>query len=74
MMAFQKSSTKTKSQSEVGKDFCDELFEVERATAYLSPKERLNLRKEKATPILNRFWNWVEHTNALKNSILGKAL
>ena len=69
-----KNSTKTKSQSEIGKDFCDELFEIERTIAYLSPKERLHLRKEKATPILNQFWNWVEHTNALKNSTLGKAL
>ncbi|MRI80840.1 transposase [Aerococcaceae bacterium DSM 109653] len=44
-------STEIHSQSEVGKDFCDELFEVERAIAYLSPEERLTLRKEKATPI-----------------------
>ena len=33
-----------------------------------------HLRKEKAMPILTNFWNWVEQTNALKNSILGKAL
>ena len=37
-----KNSTKTKYQSEVGKDFCDKLFEVERAIAYLSTEERLN--------------------------------
>lgn len=58
----------------IGKDFCDQLFEVERDSAYLSPKERINLRKEKLIPILTNFWNWIEQTNALKNSILGKAL
>ncbi|MFL2101603.1 IS66 family transposase [Mycobacteroides abscessus] len=69
-----KNAMQNKSQSEIGKDFCDQLFKVEREIAFLSPEERFIQRKEKATPILNKFWNWVEHTNALKSSILGKAL
>lgn len=69
-----KKSLQNKSQSEIGKDFCDQLFKIKREIAYLSPKERLIQRKEKATPILTKFWNWVEQTNALKSSILGKAL
>lgn len=63
-----------KSQSEIGKNFCDQLFSVEREIANLPPEERFVQRTVKATPILNEFWNWVEHTNALKSSILGKAL
>lgn len=66
--------TKTKSQCEIGKEYCDSLFRIEREIASLPPDERLLKRREKAIPVLNKFWNWVDHTNALSSSILGKAL
>ena len=31
-------------------------------------------RKKKAIPVLKAFWGWVETTNALPSSVLGKAL
>lgn len=42
------SSTK-KSQCEIGKEYCDQLFRVERELSELAPKERLDKRKELAT-------------------------
>lgn len=63
-----------KSQCEIGQDYCDKLFKIERDIVHLIPTEKLKMRKELATPILNQFWYWVEQTNALKNSVLGKAL
>lgn len=69
-----KTPTKTKSQCEVGKEYCDQLFRVERKIASLPPKKRLLKRRELATPVLKEFWDWVEATNALSSSILGKGL
>ena len=69
-----KTSTGKKSQCEIGLDYCNTLFSIEKEIAHLSPKERLEKRKEQAIPVLNEFWGWVEMTNALQSSVLGKAL
>lgn len=62
------------SQCEIGRDYCDQLFKLEKEWAQLPANERLMKRQEQALPILNAFWQWVDQVNALPNSLLGKAL
>ena len=69
-----KTSTGKKSQCEIGLDYCNALFSIEKEIAHLPPEERLKKRKKKAIPVLKAFWGWVETTNALPSSVLGKAL
>lgn len=67
------SSSKT-SQCEIGRQYCDRLFKLEKQLAELSSADRLKKRQEKALPILNDFWQCVDQTHALPGSLLGKAL
>lgn len=62
------------SQCEIGRNYCDQLFKLEKQLADFSSEERLKKRQEEALPILNEFWQWVGQTNALPHSLLGKAL
>lgn len=69
-----KSASSKTSQCEIGRNYCALLFKLEKEFAKLSPEERLEKRQEEALPILNEFWQWVDQTNALPSSLLGKAL
>jgi hypothetical protein len=54
-----------------GKQYCDELFAIERKLADLSPDERYLQRLELVKPILNDYHNWLLSFN---DSDLGKNL
>ena len=60
--------------AEVGRDYCDQLFMIERKLKALSPEERRIKRLELETPVLEAFWCWLEKLNVLKGSALGKAV
>ena len=60
--------------AEIGRDYCNQLFEIERDLKYLSPEERRLKRLELEKPILEAFWCWLENLNVLKSSALGKAV
>ena len=60
--------------AEIGRDYCDQLFEIERGLKDLSPEERKVKRLELEKPILEAFWCWLENLNVLSGSALGKAV
>ncbi len=67
----------TSSDGYTGIEYIDKLFTVEKEIANLSIEEKLNIRKEKSAPILEKFYEWVYSTMETKyitNSKLNKAL
>lgn len=62
------------SMAEIGRDYCNQLFEIERDLKALSPEERKCKRLELEKPILEAFWCWLENLNVLRGSALGKAV
>lgn len=60
--------------AEIGRDYCNQLFEIERDLKHLSPEERMHKRLELEKPILEAFWCWLENLNVLNGSALGKAV
>lgn len=62
------------SMAEIGRDYCNQLFEIERDLKTLSPEERKCKRLELEKPILEAFWCWLENLNVLRGSALGKAV
>ena len=60
--------------AEIGRDYCNQLFEIERDLKPLSPEDRKLKRLELEKPILEAFWCWLENLNVLNGSALGKAV
>ena len=59
--------------AEIGRDYCDQLFKIERELKNLSDEERKTKRLKLEKPVLEAFWCWLENLNVLKGSALGKA-
>ncbi|MBQ1241562.1 MAG: IS66 family transposase [Lachnospiraceae bacterium] len=60
--------------AEIGRDYCNQLFEIESGLKDLSPEERKLKRLELERPVLDAFWCWLEKLNVLKGSALFKAI
>lgn len=58
----------------IGKNYCDQLFSLERELSEYSDEERYNKRLEMAVPILDAFLEWLKTCNALPQSLIGKAV
>jgi transposase len=56
-----------------GVSYCDRLFYFEKQFALLTPENRLKERERLSRPLIDEFYNWIEHLNALPNTLLGKA-
>lgn len=69
-----KKNTDVLTNAEVGRDYCNQLFMIERKLKTLSPEERRIKRLELETPVLEAFWCWLEKLNVLKGSALAKAV
>ena len=63
----------TTCNAEQGYAFCNRLFELDRSFEKLSTAERLIQRKEKAGPVLEAYWTWlntISHpTGKLKDAV-----
>ena len=68
-----KKSETAKTNAEIGRDYCNKLFDIEAALKELTPDERYLKRLELAKPVLDEFWNWIEGINVLPGSAIGKA-
>ena len=68
-----KSLTDKLTNAEIGRDYCDKLFELERKLKDLSAEERKAKRLKQEKPVLEAFWCWLENLDVLKGSALGKA-
>ena len=60
--------------AEIGRDYCNQLFEIEANLKNLPPNERKIKRLELEKPVLEAFWCWLEKLNVLKGSALFKAI
>lgn len=69
-----KKSSDSLTSAEIGRDYCDRLFQVEATLKDLTPEERFTKRLELEKPILEAFWCWLESLNVLKGSALAKAV
>jgi len=60
----------------IGRDYCDELFRIEREMGDVSFDERYVIRLEKAMPILKEFHSWLlsVHPKTAAKSAIGKAI
>ena len=56
-----------------GVDYCDKLFHFEKQFASLTSEKRFKERERLSKPLMDEFFNWIEHLNALPNTLLGKA-
>lgn len=56
-----------------GVDYCDKLFHFEKQFALLTPENRRKERERLSKPLMDEFFDWMEHLNALPNTLLGKA-
>jgi len=62
-----------KSNAQIGLDFCNRLFTLERDFEKLDPNARLKTRLELSKPVADEFFAWIGGLNALPKSLLGKA-
>ena len=56
-----------------GVAYCDKLFHFEKQFALLTPESRLKERERLSRPLIDEFYDWIGHLNALPNTLLGKA-
>jgi len=69
-----KSETSAKTPGEIGYDYCNQLFLLERQFKDLSAEKRKEARLEQEVPVLKAFWNWIETLNPTSGSRLAKAV
>ena len=62
------------SNGELGRDYCNKLFNIEKTLAELSIDERKTKRLELEKPVLEAFWCWLDTLSPLSGSRLGKAV
>lgn len=63
-----------RTNAEIGRDYCNQLFHIEEGLQNLSPEDRYNKRLELERPVLDAFWRWLENLTVLNGSALGKAV
>ncbi len=61
------------SNAEKGVAYCDRLFHFEKKFALLTSENRLKERERLSRPMIDEFYNWIEHLNALPKTLLNKA-
>ena len=60
--------------AEIGRDYCNKLFNTEKDLIKLPINERYTKRLELEKPVLDAFWSWLESLNVLNGSALAKAV
>lgn len=58
---------------QIGVDYCDELYRLERKFKHLSPSKRRKKRKKYSRPIVDKFLEWVETSPFYGKNSLAKA-
>ena len=62
------------SNAEIGRNYCDKLFNIEDGLVDLFPADRYAKRLELERPVLDAFWSWLEKVNYLRGSKLFDAV
>lgn len=71
---LEKAKGSGKPLAEVGRDYCNQLFEIEDSLRNLSSENRHIKRQELLKPALGEFFDWASSVKALPGSKLGKAI
>ena len=66
--------TPDKTPAEIGFDYCNQLFELEKEYVDLDAETRKAKRLETEPPILKAYWSWLETVNPVGGSRLAKAV
>lgn len=69
-----KIKSKNRIPAEIGLEFCNQLFELEKQCVDLSHEKRKKLRLETQVPVWKAYWAWVEKINPPGGSRLAKAV
>jgi transposase len=72
--AVPKTENKTGSRAVEGLQYCNQLFRLEKEWGGLTAEDRYIQRQEKAKPILDAYWSWIETVNPLAGCNLAKAI
>ena len=62
------------SHASKGVDYCDKLFQFEKQFVLLTPEDRHKDRERLSKPLMDELFGWMEHLNALPQTLLGKAV
>ncbi len=60
--------------AEIGREYCNQLFELEKLYADLDPDKRKQLRLETEVPVWKAYWAWLQTVNPTSGSRLAKAV
>ncbi len=65
-----------KTPAHIGRNFCNDLFDIERALRDKTPEERYVARQEHSRKVLDKYWEWlnVMVLNVTPSSKLGEAI
>ena len=70
----EEAKAENKTPAEIGLNYCNRLFYIERRLKNLEPEERKAKRLEEEVPIWDSFWAWLESINPVGGSALEKAV
>ncbi|WP_255473022.1 IS66 family transposase [Rummeliibacillus sp. SL167] len=56
---------------QMGVNYCDRLFHIERKIKHLSPEERQQVRQQESKPIVYEFLAWIDHSPFFGKNALG---
>lgn len=58
---------------QIGVQYCDKLFHIERKIKHLSPEERVQIRQQEAKPIVDEFFEWIDRSPFFGKNAIAKA-
>ncbi|WP_425393923.1 IS66 family transposase [Caryophanon tenue] len=58
---------------QIGVQYCDRLFQIERKIKHLSADERVKVRQEEAKPLILEFFDWVDRSPFFGKNAIAKA-
>lgn len=58
---------------QIGVQYCDRLFHIEREIKHLSPEQRVHIRQQKSKPIIDEFFDWIDRSPFFGKNAIAKA-
>lgn len=58
---------------QIGVQYCDRLFHIERKIKHLSPEERVQIRQQESKPIIEEFFDWIDRSPFFGKNAIAKA-
>lgn len=58
---------------QIGVQYCDRLFHIERKIKHLLPEERVQIRQQESKPIIDEFFDWIDRSPFFGKNAIAKA-